>query len=261
MKNVSLKILTVGDRKVPDKWFVSQRVKIQRLYYIKGGTGSMNDGHGGRIPFEKGKIYIQPYNFEANFISDPGDPIDHVYYDFLSTPPIISNEPIVYSPDENSTATALILATGCLIRQLIDSGIIDKIYDYVPPYMLSKDSEFGHIFRGILSTLLMTLSFEKEISFSDDTITVNALDTIRKKYMTPLSVSDLASEAGFDVHYFIRRFKQVMGMTPYAYLRSYRLIKAAELIGGGMSITRASEQVGYESPAALSRALKQNVLK
>ena len=117
------------------------------------------------------------------------------------------------------------------------------------------------IFRGILSTLLMTLSFEKEISFSDDTITVNALDTIRKKYMTPLSVSDLASEAGFDVHYFIRRFKQVMGMTPYAYLRSYRLIKAAELIGGGMSITRASEQDGYESPAALSRALKQNVLK
>ena len=242
MKSVSLKILTVGDRKVPAEWFVSQRVKIQRLYYIKGGTGSMNDSHGGRIPFEKGKIYIQPYNFEAQFTSDPNDPIDHVYYDFLSTPPIISNKPIVYSPQTNSTATS------------------DK-FGYVPPHLLNKDSKFGHIFRGILSTLLMTLSFEKELPFSEDAMIVEALDTIRKNYMKAVSVSELAAAAGFDVHYFIRRFKSIMGMTPYAYLRSYRLIKAAELIESGMSIAETSERVGYESPTALSRALKKDGLK
>lgn len=260
MKSVSLKILTVGDRKVPAEWFVSQRVKIQRLYYIKGGTGSMNDSHGGRIPFEKGKIYIQPYNFEAQFTSDPNDPIDHVYYDFLSTPPIISNKPIVYSPQTNSTATSLICATECLCRELTESGVIDK-FGYVPPHLLNKDSKFGHIFRGILSTLLMTLSFEKELPFSEDAMIVEALDTIRKNYMKAVSVSELAAAAGFDVHYFIRRFKSIMGMTPYAYLRSYRLIKAAELIESGMSIAETSERVGYESPTALSRALKKDGLK
>ena len=48
-----------------------------------------------------------------------------------------------------------------------------------------------------------------------------------------------------------------MGTTPYAYLRAYRLIKATELIAGGMSIASAAAMVGYESPAALSRALKK----
>jgi methylphosphotriester-DNA--protein-cysteine methyltransferase len=52
-----------------------------------------------------------------------------------------------------------------------------------------------------------------------------------------------------------------MGMTPYAYLRAYRLIKAQALIDGGMSIAAASVCVGYESAEALSRALKKDGLK
>ena len=257
MRHISLKILTVGDRKVPEKWHISQRVKMHRLYYIKGGTGWMNDGHGGKIPFEKGKIYIQPYNLEADFVSDPQDPIDHVYYDFLSTPPIISEGPIVYTPSEGSTVEALIRGTECFCRELADKGIISRECNYLPPYMLNKDSKFGLVFRGILSALLTALSLEKALPFAEDMVVVETLDVIRKNYKNAISINRLAADAGFEVHYFIRRFKQIMGTTPYAYLRAYRLIKATELIEGGMSIASAAAMVGYESPAALSRALKK----
>ena len=37
MDELSLKIITVGSRKVPNGWHISRRTKIQRIYYIKGG--------------------------------------------------------------------------------------------------------------------------------------------------------------------------------------------------------------------------------
>ncbi len=77
---------------------------------------------------------------------------------------------------------------------------------------------------------MAVLSYEAPIPFASDTVVTNTLETIERNYMTPLSVNDLAAEAGFEVHHFIRRFKRIMGITPYAYLRSYRLIKAKELI-------------------------------
>lgn len=258
MEKISLKVIAVGNRKVPKGWHISQRVKMQRLYYIKGGTGAMRDRQGGWIPFEKGKLYVHPYNIPVEFISDPDDPIDHVYYDFISTPPIIANAPIVYKPAPDGAVAALIHATEAFYQQLIEQGAIAPNSGFVTPRNVNKSSEYGRIFRELLSALLAVLSHEKAIPFSDDEVIVDVLEKIRKNYMHPISVNALAAEAGFEVHYFIRRFKQMMGMTPYSYLRAYRLIKARELIDGGMSITNAAARVGYESPTALSRALKRD---
>ena len=258
MEKINLKIITVGSRKVPAGWHISQRAKMQRLYYIKGGTGSMNDGHGGRIPFEKGKIYIHPYSLIADYRSDPNDPIDHVYFDFLSTPPIISDTPIIYDLPSDSTAVSLIRSTEIFCFELQKKEMLHNNITMVTSPLVSDNCTYGQVFCGLLSTLLTTLSLDKRIPFSNDIVVLNALDTIGRDYMKPIAVSDLAADAGFDVHYFIRRFKRVMGMTPYAYLRSYRLIKAKELIGGGLPLTAVSSCVGYESSAALSRALKND---
>ena len=258
MEKLSLKIVAVGSRKVPKEWYISQRVKMQRLYYIKGGTGAMRDRQGVWHPFEKGKLYVHPYNLPIEFSSDPDDPLDHVYYDFISTPPIIANAPIVYEPAPDGAVAFLIHATEAFYQQLIEKGAIAPNSGFVSHCKLNKGSEYSHIFRELLSALLAVLSHEKAIPFSDDEVIVNVLEKIRKNYMHPISVNALAAEAGFEVHYFIRRFKLMMGMTPYAYLRAYRLIKARELIDSGMSITNAAARVGYDSPTALSRALKKD---
>lgn len=258
MKEIQLNIQNVGSCIVPEGWYLSHQVKMQRLYYIKGGKGFVRDGSGAHIPFEPGKIYIHPYNLVADYQSDPVDPIDHVYFDFLSTPPIISDEPIVYHPSLDSAAVALIKSAECLCREIQKKELPHKSKPMVASPWVSKDCAYGQVFHGLLGALLTMLSMEKSIPFSTDTVVIHALETIRHDYRSAISVSSLAAEAGFEVHHFIRRFKRVMGMTPYAYLRTYRLIKAKELIDGGMSITAASACVGYESAAALSRALKQN---
>ena len=261
MKEIQLKILTAGSCVVPKGWQLSHYVKMQRLYYIKGGKGSMNDGSGVRIPFESGKIYIHPYNLVADYQSDPNDPLDHIYFDFLSTPPIISDTPIVYDLPPDSTAVLLIRSAERLCCDLSEKRSLNGSQAMIPTPLVSKNCAYGQVFHGLLHTLLTILSLEKPIPFSNDMVVIHALETIRHDYMKPISVAGLAADVGFDAHHFIRRFKRVMGMTPYAYLRAYRLIKAQELIDSGMSITAASACVGYESAAALSRALKQDGLK
>jgi AraC-like DNA-binding protein len=258
MEKLNLKIITVGSRKAPAGWHIFQRTKMQRLYYIKSGTGWMQDEQGNKAPFEAGKIYIHPYNIVADFISDPDDPIDHIYYDFLSTPPIISDAPIIYDLPGSSAAVAIMQATEAVCTELINKGVAGKEDNYVPPYMLNKSSEFGHIFKNLLSITLELLDRQKTIPFSADAFIIDTLEAIRQNYMKPISVNTLAEAAGFEVHHFIRRFKQTMGMTPFAYLRAYRLIKAKELIDNGMPITKAAAYVGYDSPTALSRALKRD---
>ncbi len=258
MINLNVQIRTLGSRTVTDGWYMKNRVKMQRLYYIKGGKGFMNNGQGEMIPFEKGKIYIQPYNLEANFTSDPNDPIDHIYFDFLTAPPIISDTQIIYDLPVDHTAIFLLYSAESLCSMLAKRGIIK---DFVPPHLLNKDEKFAQVFENILSALIMVLTYERPIPFASDTVIINTLEIIKENYMTHLSVNDLAAMAGFEVHHFIRKFKRIMGITPYAYLRSYRLIKAKELMGNGMSLIAASERVGYDSPSALSRALNRDGLK
>ena len=78
---------------------------------------------------------------------------------------------------------------------------------------------------------------------------------MRTRFAQPLTVAELAREAGFEENYFIRRFRAAMGQTPYAYLRNYRLMEARRLLEAGETLTRTAPRVGYETAAALSRAL------
>ena len=75
--------------------------------------------------------------------------------------------------------------------------------------------------------------------------------------LTSRILGGLALEAGFAPNAFIRHFKRVMGQTPYAYIKDYRLMKATELLSQGVTVARAAELVGYENGSSLSRALAE----
>lgn len=58
----------------------------------------------------------------------------------------------------------------------------------------------------------------------------NVLMRIRKEYAEPLTLDQLAAEAGLAPQYFCRVFRQVVGRTPVDYLNYYRIECAAELL-------------------------------
>lgn len=56
---------------------------------------------------------------------------------------------------------------------------------------------------------------------------------------------------------FFKRFAQTAGTSPAQFVAQVRMQVATQLIGHGMSLSRAAEQVGYQSDAAFSRAFKK----
>lgn len=224
-----------GSSKVPESWWMKTKINMQRLYYIKGGKGYVNLPDGNKLPFEKGKLYLHPYNLAADFVSDKDEPLDHLYFDFLSSPAIVSPRQCVY---ESSPSLMSLIDTAevCLENH---------------PF-----TENGELYRALLEGMLMLLDMQSPLPTVDDEVIVRALNICEHHYGETLSVTDIARRSGFETNYFIRRFKKAMGVTPYAYLKTLRLIKARALISRGCTLSAAAREVGYENASSLARALK-----
>lgn len=82
----------------------------------------------------------------------------------------------------------------------------------------------------------------------------SAIRLLRSRFRSPLSVSDLANEAGMSSSSFHQHFKSVTGTTPLQYQKDLRLIEArTTLLEKGQSVSGAAYAVGYESPTHFSR--------
>jgi AraC family transcriptional activator of mtrCDE len=72
------------------------------------------------------------------------------------------------------------------------------------------------------------------------------------------SIAELGQHVGMSRSAFSNRFSMLVGMTPYNYLTSVRMQKAAQhLSTTDHAIVRVAEHVGYESAAAFSAAFMQ----
>ena len=241
---ISTSLNHFGSTKVAREWRLSKGAQIERLYYIKGGGGQYRVQGGEMRPFERGKIYIHPFNLCDSFTSDPSDPIDHIFFDFFTSPPIIADLPIIYDPCENPLLMEYIELLEAEIRTLEENA------------SASEKREKKTVIELLFRALLCKLDNIRALPLANDDAVCRALDYISQNYNKPISINEIASSQGFDVSYFIRRFKRVMSTTPHVYLRTYRLMRAEELIKGGASVESAALAVGYENASSLRRALR-----
>lgn len=80
-----------------------------------------------------------------------------------------------------------------------------------------------------------------------------ARDRMDREFARPLDVAALARTALMSTAHFSRRFRDTYGETPYAYLMTRRIERAAALLrGGAVSVTDACMQVGCTSLGSFS---------
>jgi AraC-like DNA-binding protein len=85
-----------------------------------------------------------------------------------------------------------------------------------------------------------------------------ALWSMHREPTRAWTVADLAKRAGVSRTVFARRFGDVLGQTPLAYLASWRLwLAATRLRASDDSVIQVALGVGYESEAAFNRAFKR----
>ena len=86
----------------------------------------------------------------------------------------------------------------------------------------------------------------------------SVLRRIRRDYAAPLTLDELAAEAGLAPKYLCRVFRQVTGRTPIDYLNYYRIECAAELLCTTTdSITVVALSCGFNDPSYFSRMFRR----
>ena len=81
---------------------------------------------------------------------------------------------------------------------------------------------------------------------------------LRQNYTRPLTVEELAREAGISRSYLYRAFQAEYHCSPSAYLTGLRMERAAELLRrGGLSVGAVAASVGYEDAFYFSRVFKR----
>jgi AraC-like DNA-binding protein len=91
-----------------------------------------------------------------------------------------------------------------------------------------------------------------------DPVVGHALRLLQHNPAHPWTVEELARECGISRAALARRFQELVGEAPIAFLTSWRIALAADLLlEPGATIGSVAEQVGYGTPFALSTAFKR----
>ncbi|MFY0660040.1 MAG: AraC family transcriptional regulator [Shimia sp.] len=72
-----------------------------------------------------------------------------------------------------------------------------------------------------------------------------------------VTIDDMAAHVGMSRAVFHRRFKEATTMSPIQFVKSMRLNNAAMKIAGGMNVSEAAWDVGYQSASQFSREFKR----
>jgi len=83
-----------------------------------------------------------------------------------------------------------------------------------------------------------------------------AMEMMREELGAPLGLNDLADECGCTAFHLIRMFRKEVGITPHSCLMNFRLGRAKQLLGTGVSVAQVAIQTGFSDQSHLTRRFK-----
>ncbi|MGH7144191.1 MAG: AraC family transcriptional regulator [Planctomycetota bacterium] len=88
-----------------------------------------------------------------------------------------------------------------------------------------------------------------------------AANFLRAHHLESVALREAAQAANMSLYHFLRRFKQVTGFTPMAYLENYRIGRAQELMLAqpDLRLKEIAARVGFADPAYFSRVFRKRV--
>ncbi len=102
-------------------------------------------------------------------------------------------------------------------------------------------------------------SFMPRLNHGDAAI-LKAQHWLQEHYSKPVTVPEMADQAGLAGRTFLRRFQKSTGHNPVAYVQQLRIMRARELLEFSTSpFNRIAWQVGYEDPAAFRRVFQRTL--
>ena len=248
MKTDYLKLLFCGDTVAPKNWHwqVFPYNYCNRIYYVNGGNATYTDADGVH-QLKKDHLYFLPRNAAYTLSQDENDRLDHLYFDFICMPLFSNNNVFEINAQSDKLITDFII----LLKKLVKSSpLLDNVRkNEQTNTMRVTELVFTALFEYVLDKINATpLSFDP---LQDSII------YMLEHFNEPVTVENLARQAGYHPKYFIKIFTETMHTTPYRFLRDLRINKAIVLINSGSTIQQAADAVGFQHASSLSTAIKE----
>jgi AraC family transcriptional regulator len=143
------------------------------------------------------------------------------------------------------------------ISDQVDAGLDDELwYEEQLSFLMERMLRVQRENTAALDTLGMEREstrreIRRRIAWSTD--------YIHTYYMRPLAIADLAKSASLSLYHYIRLFRAILGVTPFAYLQRKRAAVAARLLRStDLSQEQVAERVGFESRSTMFRHLRRH---
>jgi AraC family transcriptional regulator len=124
------------------------------------------------------------------------------------------------------------------------------------------DTLFGHQLTELLATRLLAahagapIALQLALGGLSPTALRRAI--LRSDSEADVSLAALAADAGLSSFHFCRAFKESTGLSPYAWLRQYRLEQAMNMLrDSDESVVSIAAVLGYSSQTAFAAAFKK----
>ena len=216
----------------PPAWNKNRLSLINRLHYIISGTAYYKK----KYMLQKGYIYIFPSNPNFQLTQDSEDPVDHIYFDFISNEKLNIKDFIEIEP-----STVL--------------GLTEILKSAEKTFTLGKKQEkIGTCYFDLITKLLCDyIPFHHYHS----KITQDAINVIHQSELKDLTVIEVAKKVNSNEDHLIRCFHKDTGFTPHRYISILKADTATSMISHGSSIKETAEVLGFSSVSSFSTFYKR----
>jgi len=230
-------LLCYGYLTVWENWAVCEKQApgYVRVYYMQGGEASYESETEYR-ELKNNRLYCFPSTVPYKITQNPQNRITCLYFHFNIAPYILS------------TLQEIDVAKHIILKNLLDA--------YIALCKAEPQNPNGAFQRQLASAIieyLKKLAILEIVNPKIEKGVAYVLDHIDK----PIKIDELSKYCGYQPEYFIRLFKECIGLTPHQFIISCRMKNAMVMLQNGASVTITAEAVGYKESKNFSKAFRE----
>lgn len=148
------------------------------------------------------------------------------------------------------------------VLQAMHPGQVREVFDDLITHGLSDHANRARMCRVVLQYLLMKIAGGAVPGEPANTAAMETYQRCRlyieEHFLRVRSLAEVAEGCHVDGAYLCRLFRRFRRQSPFQYLQTLKMNRAAELLQeGGRSVKEAAEELGFGDPYNFSRAFKR----
>lgn len=215
------------------------------IHFVVAGKGTLRCNQQ-EYTVEAGQLFIIYPSQVASYQADANDPWEYDWVGFNGTDArrlvkltgLSRQQPVCHSDDPEKT--------GALLRRIAEAG----------DNTAAADAEMAGCLYLFLAHLIR-MNRQHPAGNPHQNYVANALRYIQYNYANDIGVNDIARYVGISRSQLYRAFLQDFGVSPHAYLQTYRINEACSLLHDPTySVAEVAGSVGFNDPLYFSRVFK-----